>query len=142
MAAHEHEARIFTPMLHVKSIEASIKFYERLGFKVIDTDRCVPIGWARLHCEGGALMFLRAEDEHRVDPRQQGVLFYMYTPDLAGLREQLAAQGIDVSPIQYPEYMPSGEVNLRDPDGYCVIIGHWGEAEHSAWLKRIGEKTP
>jgi catechol 2,3-dioxygenase-like lactoylglutathione lyase family enzyme len=130
-------------MLHVKSIEESIKFYEHLGFKVIDTDRCVPIGWARLHCEGGALMFLRAEHEHQIDPRQQGVLFYMYTPELAGLREQLLAQRIDVSPIQHPEYMPSGEVNLRDPDGYSVVIGHWGEAEHSAWLTRIGaEKMP
>jgi catechol 2,3-dioxygenase-like lactoylglutathione lyase family enzyme len=125
-----------TPMLHVKSIEASILFYERLGFKVIDTDRCTPIGWARLHCEGGALMFLRAE--HEVDPRTQGVLFYMYTPDLAGLRTELVAQGVEVSPITRPEYMPSGEVSLRDPDGYCVLIGHWGEADHSAWLKRIG----
>jgi catechol 2,3-dioxygenase-like lactoylglutathione lyase family enzyme len=125
-----------TPMLHVKSIEDSAPFYERLGFTVVDTDRCTPLGWARLHCEGGALMFLRAE--HDVDPKAQGVLFYMYTPDLPALRAELVAQGISVSPIERPEYMPSGEVNLRDPDGYCVVIGHWGEAEHTAWLKRIG----
>ncbi len=125
-----------TPMLHAKSIEDSIGFYEKLGFKVVDTDRCTPLGWARLHCEGGALMFLRAE--HDVDAKTQGVLFYMYTPDLAGLRSALLAQGINVPPISYPEYMPSGEVNLRDPDGYCLIIGHWGEAEHAAWLQRIG----
>jgi hypothetical protein len=52
-----------TPLLHVAEIERSIRFYQLLGFTAIDTDRCVPIGWARLHCEdGSAEMFLRAEE--------------------------------------------------------------------------------
>ena len=52
-----------TPLLHVAEIEKSISFYELLGFTTIDTDRCNPLGWARLHCEdGSAVMFLRAED--------------------------------------------------------------------------------
>lgn len=42
-----------TPLLHVANIETSIRFYELLGFSTIDTDRAKPLGWARMHCEGG-----------------------------------------------------------------------------------------
>jgi len=128
-----------TPMLHVAEIERSIQFYELLGFVTVDTDRCTPIGWARLHCEGGALMFLRADVP--VVGVGKGVMFYMYTPDLVGLREQLLAAGISVPPIKHPPYMPSGEIQMSDPDGYSVLISHWGKAEQEAWEKRISEKA-
>ena len=127
-----------TPMLHVKEIEKSIPFYEQLGFVLMDTDRCTPLGWARMNCEGGGVMFLRAEEP--VDVSAQAFLLYMYTPDLAGLREQLRAAGIGVTPIKYPPYVPSGEMRLTDPDGYVIFVAHWGEAEHKAWLERIGAK--
>ena len=127
-----------TPMLHVVEIERSIRFYELLGFTTVDTDRAKPLGWARLHCEGGAVMFLRAEEP--VDGSAQAVLLYMYTPDLTGLREQLLASGVKVPPIRYPEYMPSGEIRFADPDGYTVLVAHWGKPEHEAWEKRIGAR--
>lgn len=130
-----------TPLLHVAEIERSIGFYELLGFSTVDTDRCSPLGWARLHGEGGALMFLRVEGDEKPDSAAQGVLFYLYTPDLAGLREQLLAAGVKVPAIKHPAYMPSGEIMLRDPDGYVIFVGHWGKAEHEAWEKRIGAKT-
>jgi hypothetical protein len=42
-----------------------MRFYPLLGFELIDqmgeSDR---LGWARMHCEDGALMFLRAEEIH------------------------------------------------------------------------------
>jgi len=124
-----------TPLLHVADIETSIRFYERLGFKVIDTDRCTPLGWARIHCEGGALMFLRAE--HAIDPAKQAVSFCMYTPDLAAFCEQLKAEGVDVPPISFPPYMRGGEVRLTDPDGYYIFVNHWDEKDQKAWLERI-----
>lgn len=130
-----------TPMVHANSIEESIKFYEQLGFELIDSDGCKPLGWARIHCEGGAMMFLRAEDGHRVDATKQGVMFYMYTADLPALREQLMASGIEVSEIKRPPYMPSGEMYLKDPDGFVVGVGHWSEQEHTEWLKRIGRTS-
>ena len=133
------KANYSTPMLHVAEIEKSIEFYERLGFTTIDTDRCQPLGWARLHCEGGAVMFVRAE--HPIDPSAQAIMFCMYTPDLAVLREQLLASGVKVPPIQYPEYMPSGEFNIADPDGFHIAIMHWGKPEQEAWAKRINTKT-
>ena len=129
-----------TPMLHVVEIEKSIRFYELLGFTTIDTEGCNPLGWARLHCEdGSAVMFLRAE--HRVDSSAQALILYMYTPDLSGLRERLVAAGIKVPPINYPEYMPSGKVNIVDPDGYKIEIGHWGKAEQEEWHHRLSAKA-
>jgi catechol 2,3-dioxygenase-like lactoylglutathione lyase family enzyme len=128
-----------TPLVHVHDVARSIRFYEKLGFELIDTegdDDC--LGWARVHCEGGALMFVPSE--HEVNADQQGVLFYLYTEDLAGLRDQLLAQGVTCSEIHRPEYNPSGEISLRDPDGYCILVGHWGQSEHDAWLQRIPEK--
>jgi hypothetical protein len=127
-----------TPMLHVAEIERSIRFYELLGFATVDTDRCKPLGWARMHCEGGAVMFLRAEEA--VDGSNNGVMLCMYSPDLPGLREQLLAGGVKVPPIKYPEYMRSGEIQIADPDGYAIVVSHWGKEEHEAWEKRIGEK--
>lgn len=124
-----------TPMFHVAEIEKSIRFYELLGFKTIDTDRAKPLGWARLHCDGGAIMFLRAEEPMNL--QHYPVMLCMYSPDLAGLRAQLLASGIDAPQIRHPEYMPSGELTLADPDGYIVLVAQWGKAEQEAWEKRI-----
>lgn len=129
----------FTPMLHVASIEASIAWYERLGFELVDTDRRVPIGWARMHCQGGAVMFLRAEEA--VDSKAQAVMFWMYVADLPLMRDELRAQGVETGEIEYPDHGPWGEVHLRDPDGYFVGIVHWGEKEHTEWLARIGREA-
>jgi len=30
---------------------------------------------------------------------------------------------------------------MADADGYAVLVGHWSDAEHEAWLKRIGAKA-
>ncbi len=127
-----------TPMYHVGEIERSIAFYQKLGFELIDNDGCNPIGWARMHCQGGAIMFLRAE--HAIDVSAQASQLVMYTEDLAGLREQLLAAGVHVTEIRRPEYMPSGEMSVYDPDGYLLFINGWGEKEHSEWLKRIGRE--
>ena len=128
-------------MLHVRDVAASIRFYEKLGFQFIDAEGDDgSFGWARIHCEGGAIMFLQAEGGHVVNPHEQGILLYLYAEDLAALRKHLIAQGVECPEIHFPEYMPSGELAIRDPDGYSVIIGHWGQKEHDAWLQRIPAK--
>src|SRR6266568_4835847 len=133
------KAGFSTPMLHVADVARSIHFYELLGFELIDTEGAAGCpGWARMHCEGGALMFLLAEEP--VDVSAQSILLAMYTPDLRSLREHLLANGVDAPPITYPEYMPSGQITLHDPDGYILGINHWGDAEHEAWLKSIEQK--
>ncbi len=128
-----------TPMLHVADVARSLRFYALLGFETIDTEgEEGHIGWARTNCEGGGVMFLAAEEP--MDPAPQAVLLYMYTPDLPALRAHLLASGVEVPPINYPEYMRSGEIHLKDPDGYSILVGHWGKAEHEAWEKRLAEK--
>ena len=125
-----------TPMLHVAEIERSIRFYELLGYKTIDTDGCKPLGWARLHCEdGSAVMFLRAE--HAINASAQAFMIYLYTPNLSELREHLVAHGVSASSIKHPPYMPSGQINLTDPDGYLIEIAHWGKAEQEAWEQHL-----
>ena len=124
-----------TPILHVAEIEKSIRFYEMLGFELIDTDDCKPLGWARIHCEGGALMFLR--NEHSEESVVPALMLCMYTEDLVGLRESLIANQIEMSPIQYPPYMPSGECYCNDPDGNRIMLEHWGKQEQETWVKRL-----
>ena len=85
-------------------------------------------------------MFLRAE--HAVDPAVQGIMLYMYSADLPALHAELGSSGVAVPPISYPGYMPSGEMQLRDPDGYSVIVAHWGKSEQEAWEKRIKAQPP
>lgn len=128
-----------TPMFHVREIEASIAFYELLGFTTIDTDDGRPLDWARLHCEGGAVMFLRAE--HPLEAPLEGVMFTMYTPDLAAFRERMLASGVTASEIKYPAYMPSGELYLHDPDGLTVQVIHWGKQEQEKWERHLEERA-
>jgi catechol 2,3-dioxygenase-like lactoylglutathione lyase family enzyme len=128
------KAGYFTPMLHVRSVEDSLQFYSLLGFEAVDKmggSGC--LGWARMHCEGGALMFLLSEEP--LDTSTQTVMFVLYTTDLRTLRDHLLASGLQIPPIAYPEYSPSGEITLRDPDGYRISIIHWGEREHEQWQR-------
>ncbi|MGH6885368.1 MAG: hypothetical protein ACREGK_04760, partial [Geminicoccales bacterium] len=78
-------------------------------------------------------MLLLAEEP--IDPAVQSVLLCMDPPDLPGLRERLLGAGVAAPAIRSPAYMPSGELHLHDPDGYTVLVAHWGTAEHDAWLQ-------
>lgn len=49
------KAGYYTPLLHANSIEESMRFYVLLGFETIDQMREQGrLGWARMHCAGGA----------------------------------------------------------------------------------------
>lgn len=123
------KAGYVTPMLHVADIARSLRFYQLLGFDVIDVEReGGAISWARVHCEGGALMFMTAEE------KPHPMLLVLYTPDLPAFREHLMANGVAAPAIGYPPYMPSGELCLKDPDENVVLVQHWSDKEHSAWL--------
>lgn len=128
-----------TPLVHVADVERSIRFYERLGFELVDfASEGGHTGWARMHCEGGAIMLLASDEPLR--PREQTIQLCLYAPDLPALREQLLAAGVEVSEIRRPDYMPSGELHVRDPDGYALFINHWGQAEQEPWERQAREK--
>lgn len=125
-----------TPLLHVADVERSLRFYGLLGFETIDIELDdETVVWGRAHCEGGALMFLLSDEEEHPVPKEphDRILLYLYTPDLPALRTQLESAGVETGPISHPIHMRSGELCLSDPDGYVVLIGQWGEEEHTKW---------
>lgn len=141
------------PMMHVRSVEASIKFYSHLGFACVsrmDHHDGRPI-WARLRSprtatQGGAELMLAAASP-APDPGQQAVLLYLYSADVVALRRHLLDAGLPdgglyhgqpliractttdesdyrtVFEVSRPHYMPVGEVRVHDPDGYVLLIG-------------------
>jgi catechol 2,3-dioxygenase-like lactoylglutathione lyase family enzyme len=131
-------AGYLTLLLQVRDLDRSLRFYSRLGFETVDIEKVNGVTvWARMHCAGGAIMFVPAEED---ELSHVGSLGYLYTPDLPQLCAQLTAAGVEVGPISYPHYMRSGEICLRDPDGYVLLVGHWGSAEDEAWQRQRDAK--
>ncbi len=83
-----------------------------------------------------------------IAPESQAVLFYVYTENLAALRNHLLASGVAdageydrevpvrrsklwgtanaaglVAAIRHPFYMSKGEMRVEDLDGYTLLIG-------------------
>ena len=119
------EIRALVPMVQVADVVRSITFYERLGFHVENTH--TPPGdsapsWAWLG--GGAAQFMLVGAESPLDPERQGVLFYLYYPDVSEAKRELEAAGIESGPIEFPFYAPQGEFRVIDPDGYCLMVSH------------------
>jgi catechol 2,3-dioxygenase-like lactoylglutathione lyase family enzyme len=107
---------------HVADVQRSIDFYAFLGFKATEVtldDDGVTV-WALLVSGSGRLMVSQASEE--IEPRAQAILFYLFTPDVAALREKLEREGVPVGEIDHPEYMPSGVFRVEDPDGYVLLI--------------------
>ena len=118
------------PYVHVADVERSIQFYELLGFKIVDTlkNDKGKILWASIQSgqSDKAVLMLALADQPIV-ASQQAVLFYMYVDEnLAGLREHLLANKIEVPAISCPPYMEEGELRVTDPDGYVTLVGQTG----------------
>jgi catechol 2,3-dioxygenase-like lactoylglutathione lyase family enzyme len=61
-------------------------------------------------------------DGDPIDPAGQGVLFYLYSDDLAALRVQLLANGVEAGEIEDGTPGPREEMRVTDPDGYVLMI--------------------
>lgn len=113
------------PLVDVRDVAASVAFYRLLGFAVTREywphDRLV---WAELRSGDAELML--AETEEPVDAKRHGVLFYLYSDDLAGLREHLRAHGAVPSEIADGSPGPREEMRVDDPDGYLLMIAQRG----------------
>jgi len=117
----EQRVNDLIPFVHVEDVERSIAFYYSLGFIVesIYKYRGTAV-WADLVSMGARLMV--STDGDAIDPAGQGVLFYLYSDDLAALREQLLAEGIDAGEIVDGTPGPREEMRLTDPDGYVLMV--------------------
>jgi predicted enzyme related to lactoylglutathione lyase len=125
VSARTSKPASLVPLAHVQDVPRSMAFYQRLGFDVANTH--VPEGaaepvWAWLRSAGAHVMLARASDP--VTAKQQGVLFYLYVPDVSALRQRLLDAGVDAGPITHPFYCPRGEFRITDPDGYVVMVAH------------------
>jgi catechol 2,3-dioxygenase-like lactoylglutathione lyase family enzyme len=111
------------PMAHAADVQRAADFYQKLGMEIRGSlrDPGGKLQWVHMDCGAAHVMFARASEP--VIASQQAVLFYLYASDLGTLREHLLANGVKVSRITYPDYMPKGEIRVEDPDGYCLLIG-------------------
>ena len=117
----EQRVNRLVPFVHVEDVERSIAFYYHLGFIVesVYKYRGRPV-WAALRSEGAELMV--TTDGDSIDPDGQGVLFYLYSSNLAALREQMLADGIRVGEIADRTPAPREQMRLTDPDGYVLMV--------------------
>jgi uncharacterized glyoxalase superfamily protein PhnB len=124
----EQRIRGLIPFVHVEDVARSIAFYYHLGFIVASVYkyRGTPV-WAELRSEGAELMV--STDGDSIDPAGQGVLFYLYSDDLAALREQLLANGVHVGEIFDGTPGPREQLQLTDPDGYVLMVAQIEPAE-------------
>lgn len=106
------------PMLPVRSMPASVAFYEKLGFSV--EQRRDHWGWAMLRCGECRLMLDQSINQQPAAPRQ-GVL-YLYPEDIAAYHAQVRAAGVAVPALEVTFYGMK-EFRLDDPDGNRLWIG-------------------
>lgn len=78
------------------------------------------MSWAVLESDGAEVTFEGTGDP--IDHERQGVLFYLYSHDLAALRDQLLAAGIEAGEIEDGSPGPREEMRLTDPDGYVLMV--------------------
>ena len=118
--------RGLVPMSDVESVERAIECYHQLGFETRNTLRSDgQLVWAWVDSGKAHLMLVRSA--RPMNSGAQDVLFYLYAPDVAAYRAELATRGINVGPLTYPAYMPECEFRIDDPDGYCLLVGQSDE---------------
>jgi len=117
----EQRVNRLVPFVHVEDVERAISFYEHLGFVVTSVYEYRGRGaWAAL--VSGAAELMVSTDGDAIDPARQGVLFYLYSDDLAALRAQLLANGVNAGEIEDGTPAPREQMRVTDPDGYVLMI--------------------
>jgi ketosteroid isomerase-like protein len=109
-----------TPFVHVTDVERSAAWYGHLGFVV--TEIFTPGGrlnWANLVSGEVELMLQRAFGRL---PDSGAIVLWLYSHDLAALRDQLVAAGVSAGEIVDGAPGPRQQIELTDPDGYTVMV--------------------
>jgi len=106
------------PMLPVKSIEASIGFYRRLGFTV--EQRRDDWGWAMLRFDECRIMVDRSIHVHPDAPKQS--VLYLYPDDIVQYHRQVCESGLSIPDLDVTFYGLT-EFRVDDPDGNRLWIG-------------------
>ncbi len=107
-----------TPLLPVRSMPASVGFYEKLGFHV--EQRNDDWRWAML-CSGDCrLMLDESINAHPGIPRTS--VLYLYPDDISEFHRQVRRNGLVVPDLAVTFYGMT-EFRIEDPDGNRLWIG-------------------
>ena len=106
------------PMLPVRSMPASVAFYQKLGFDI--EQRNDEWGWAMLRFDECRLMVDQSINAHPGIPRCS--VLYLYPDDIAAYHQQARKQGLAVPELETTFYGMT-EFRIDDPDGNRLWIG-------------------
>lgn len=106
------------PMLPVRSMPASVAFYEALGFEV--EDRNDGWRWAMLRFGDCRLMVDESINVHPGAPRMS--VLYLYPDDVRAYHATLRANGVPVPDLDETFYGMT-EFRFEDPDGNRLWVG-------------------
>jgi catechol 2,3-dioxygenase-like lactoylglutathione lyase family enzyme len=112
------------PMLPVKSMAASVEFYQTLGFSV--ERRSDEWGWAMLAFDECRLMVDQSIGVGPGAARQSVV--YLYPENVVEYHRQVRSRGLDVPDLDVTFY-GMNEFRLDDPDGNRLWIGQSAPAD-------------
>jgi uncharacterized glyoxalase superfamily protein PhnB len=115
---HPMKLNRLIPMLPVRSISASVQFYQKLGFTV--EDRNDDWRWAMLCFGECRLMVDESINTHSAIPRS--CVLYLYPDDVLEFHEHLRSNGVAVPELQVTFYEMT-EFRIDDPDGNRLWIG-------------------
>lgn len=106
------------PMLPVRSMPASVAFYQKLGFSV--EQRKDEWRWAMLCFGECRLMVDESINIHPPQPRTS--VLYLYPDDIAAYHKQLREHGLEIPELETSFYGMT-EFRMDDPDGNRLWIG-------------------
>ena len=106
------------PMLPVKSMSASVSFYEKLGFSV--ERKVEEWGWAMLRLGECRLMVDQSINVDHGAPRRSVV--YLYPENIVEYHDQVRRNGLTVPDLTVTFYGLT-EFRIDDPDGNRLWIG-------------------
>ncbi len=105
-------------MLPVKSIGASIEFYQKLGFSI--ENRNDEWRWAMLVFDDCRLMVDQSINAHPEAPRQ-GII-YLYPENIEEYHRKVRANRLEIPDLETTFYGLT-EFRIDDPDGNRLWIG-------------------
>ena len=112
------------PMLPVRSMPASVAFYQKLGFTVEQRDD--NWRWAMLCLDDCRLMLDESINVHPGSP--SSAVLYFYPDAIAEYHEQVRRNGLVVPDLDVSFYGMT-EFRIEDPDGNRLWIGQKASEE-------------
>ena len=106
------------PMLPVRSMPASVEFYQKLGFDI--EQRNDDWRWAMLCFGECRLMVDQSINVHPEMPRAS--VLYLYPDDISEYHKQVRGNGLDLPELEVSFYGMT-EFRIEDPDGNRLWIG-------------------